>query len=66
MAGPDAWGSDDGFGSKFTVPRRAIDGNWLGMHPRVANVYMSLLAQQMATSNKGSPATDETLASARP
>lgn len=36
-------------------------GNWLGMHPKLADIYMSALAEEMADENRSHPATDETL-----
>lgn len=32
---------------------------WVGMHPRVANVYMAALAEELATVNRFSPTTPE-------
>jgi hypothetical protein len=32
---------------------------WVGMHPRVANVYMAALAEELATVNRFSPTTSE-------
>jgi hypothetical protein len=34
---------------------------WMGMHPRLAGVYMSALAEELAAGNALHPTTDETL-----
>lgn len=34
---------------------------WAGMHPRLANVYMSALAEELAENNQFHPTSDETL-----
>jgi hypothetical protein len=34
---------------------------WIGVHPRLANVYMMALAEEVATENQLEPITDETM-----
>ncbi|RKT82696.1 hypothetical protein SAMN05421805_104167 [Saccharopolyspora antimicrobica] len=36
-------------------------GRWLGMHPELANVYMCVLAEQVASQNHLHPVTDQVL-----
>jgi hypothetical protein len=40
---------------------RLFDPSWIGMHPRLADVYMSTLADALAEDNNLQPVTDETL-----
>lgn len=40
---------------------KKVDGQWIGMHPRVASVYMHALAEHLAEKNGLRPLTDETL-----
>jgi Family of unknown function (DUF6236) len=40
---------------------KSWDPAWIGMHPRLADVYMSTLADALAESNDLQPVTDETL-----
>jgi hypothetical protein len=47
--------------TSLALPNRAGDPRWIGMHPELAFVYMSALAEQMAAASQLSPATDETL-----
>ncbi len=42
-------------------PERAGDPRWVGMHPRVASVYMTALAEEIAANRGLHPMTDETL-----
>lgn len=43
-------------------PERAGDPRWVGMHPRVASVYMTALAEEIAANRGLHPTTDECLA----
>jgi predicted RNase H-like HicB family nuclease len=45
----------------LVLPRRGWDESWIGMHPRLADVYMSALADALAEANELDPVTDETL-----
>jgi len=38
-----------------------LEDKWIGMHPRLADVYMTALAEQMTSGSAWSPITDETL-----
>jgi hypothetical protein len=62
------------FGSKFdpsvltdlfaagVVTSRADDPRWIGMHPRLANVYMTALANELAIDTGARPITDSSVA----
>lgn len=39
----------------------AQGGDWIGMHPRLANVYMSALAEKLASQAQAHPVTDDTI-----
>lgn len=43
-------------------PERAGDPRWVGMHPRMASVYMTALAEEIAANRGLHPTTDECLA----
>ncbi len=45
----------------LAVPERNADPRWVGMHPRLANVYMMALAEEIAAGNGLHPTTDEEL-----
>ena len=57
---------DPSFVLRLQDERLAVEHNeggeiWAGVHPRLAAVYMSALAEEVATANGHEPLTDETL-----
>jgi hypothetical protein len=47
--------------TRLAIPARNGDKRWIGLHPKLANVYMAALAEEMANDWGFHPVTDETI-----